>query len=48
MLLASSDLPELMLLCDRIIALRDGHITGEVAGSDATEARLGALITGTH
>ena len=45
-LLASSDLVELLNLCDRIIALRRGRIAGEVGGDEASEARLGELITG--
>jgi rhamnose transport system ATP-binding protein len=45
-LLASSDLPELLLLCDRIVALRDGCAVGEVAAADASEPRLAGLITG--
>jgi rhamnose transport system ATP-binding protein len=45
-LLASSDLPELLLLCDRIFALRGGRVAGEVSAAEASEARLGAMITG--
>jgi ABC-type sugar transport system ATPase subunit len=45
-LVASSDLTELLQLCDRIIALRLGRIVGMVTRAEATEARLGALITG--
>jgi ABC-type sugar transport system ATPase subunit len=44
--LASSDLPELLLLCDRIVALRSGVVVGEVAAADASEARLAGWITG--
>jgi ABC-type sugar transport system ATPase subunit len=47
-LVASSDLPELLRLCDRIIALRLGRIVGIVTGAEATEARVGAMITGGH
>jgi ABC-type sugar transport system ATPase subunit len=47
-LIASSDLPELLHLCDRIIALRLGRVAGVVAHAEATEARVGALITGGH
>ena len=43
-LLASSDLPELMHLCDRIYAMRDGRIAGVIERADATEERLIALI----
>ena len=47
-LLASSDLPELLSLCDRIVALRAGRVVGEVAGAEASEDRVGAMITGMH
>jgi ABC-type sugar transport system ATPase subunit len=45
-LLASSELPELLLLCDRILAMYAGRIVGEVSAGDATEERLATLITG--
>lgn len=44
--LASSDLPELLALCDLIVALRGGAAVGLVAAADATEPRLAGLITG--
>jgi ABC-type sugar transport system ATPase subunit len=47
-LVASSDLPELLHLCDRIVALRLGRVVGEVTHGDATEAQVGAMITGGH
>lgn len=43
---ASSELPELFTLCDRIVALRGGRHVGTVAVSDATAAQVGAWITG--
>ncbi len=45
-LLASSDLPELLVLCDRVVALYRGEAAGELAAEDATEERLATLITG--
>ncbi len=45
-LMASSELPELLALCDRIVALRAGRIVGELAREQATEMELAALITG--
>jgi rhamnose transport system ATP-binding protein len=45
-LMASSDLPELLQLCDRIVALREGRVAGTVNAAEATEASLAALITG--
>ncbi len=48
-LLVSSELPELLGLCDRILVLADGHISGEFAGRSATAedlltAALGAAV----
>jgi ABC-type sugar transport system ATPase subunit len=45
-LLASSELPELLVLCDRIVALREGQEVGEVPIDAASEPRLAAMITG--
>ncbi|HEU5109205.1 MAG TPA: multiple monosaccharide ABC transporter ATP-binding protein [Micromonosporaceae bacterium] len=39
-LVISSELPELIGLCDRIYALSAGRITGEVTREDATQERL--------
>jgi len=36
----SSEMPEIIGLCDRIIVLHEGSIAGEMAGSEATEAKL--------
>lgn len=47
-LVASSDLPELLHLCDRIVALRLGRVAGVVERERATESHVGALITGGH
>ena len=33
----SSELPELLGLCDRIYTLAEGHITGEVVAGEATQ-----------
>lgn len=45
-LIASSELPELLALCDRIVALRQGEQVATLEIGDATESRLAALITG--
>lgn len=47
-LLASSELPELLHLCDRIIALYAGRIVDEVSADHATEEELAAVITGSR
>jgi len=43
-----SELEELVLTCDRVIALYEGHIVGEVLGDEITLERLGSLIVGGH
>jgi putative multiple sugar transport system ATP-binding protein len=41
----SSELPELLGICDRIYTLSAGRITGEVAVRDATQEKLMELMT---
>ena len=41
----SSELPELMRLSDRIVTMREGRISGEIARADASEERLMHLFT---
>ena len=44
-LVASSDLPEVLALADRIIVMREGNIQGQIAGADATEEAVMHLAT---
>ena len=44
-LVASSDLPELLGLADRIIVMREGRVRGAIAGRDATEEAVMRLAT---
>ena len=44
-LVASSDLPEVLALCDRIIVMREGQIMGQVGGAAATEESVMHLAT---
>jgi len=39
-LIISSDLPELVRLCDRVIIMRKGHFTGEMPREECTEESL--------
>lgn len=41
----SSELIEIIGLCDRILVLSDGHIAGELSGSEATEEAIMRLAT---
>ena len=41
----SSELPEVMTISDRIITMREGRVTGEIARADATEEGLMAMMT---
>ena len=45
-LVISEDLDELRALCDRIVVLFRGALTGEVAVGEASGERLGAMMTG--
>lgn len=45
-LVASSDLPELLALCDRIYVMRGGAIEGEVLAADADTTRLLTMASG--
>ncbi|MGW5265362.1 multiple monosaccharide ABC transporter ATP-binding protein [Microbispora sp. NPDC004025] len=44
-LVISSELPELLGLCDRIYTLSEGRVTGEVPRGEATQERLMYLMT---
>jgi ribose transport system ATP-binding protein len=46
LLIISSDLPELLTLCDRIVVMRDGQVVGELNGSEATEETILAMAAG--
>jgi ABC-type sugar transport system ATPase subunit len=45
-LIVSSELPELLSQCDRILAMYEGRLTGHFAASDATEEEILACATG--
>ena len=45
-LVASSDLPELLILCDRIYVMRAGAIAGEVLAAEADTTRLLTIASG--
>jgi inositol transport system ATP-binding protein len=41
----SSELPEVLAVSDRIVTMREGRVTGEVARADATQEKLMAMMT---
>ncbi|MDH7569901.1 MAG: sugar ABC transporter ATP-binding protein, partial [Armatimonadota bacterium] len=45
-LLISSDLPEVLSLCDRVLVMRHGAIVGELTRQEATQERVMALALG--
>lgn len=45
-IMASSDLPELLGMSDRIMVFHEGCIAGEVSRAEATEERIMQLATG--
>jgi ABC-type sugar transport system ATPase subunit len=44
-IVTSSELPELLALCDRILVLCEGRVTGELGRAEATEQRIMDLAT---
>lgn len=46
--LVSSELPEVLGLCDRILVLHEGRMTGEFTRSDATPEAVMSCATGHH
>jgi ABC-type sugar transport system ATPase subunit len=46
LLVASSELPELLALCDRIMVMRQGRMVGELPRDRATPAEILSLATG--
>ena len=44
-LMVSSELEELVLLCDKVIIMRDGHAENVLYGDDITEANMMTYIT---
>jgi len=43
-LVVSSELPEVLALCDRIVTMRVGRVTGEIARADATQEILMSMM----
>ena len=41
----SSELPEILSLADRIVTMREGHVTGEIMRAGATQEKLMTLMT---
>ncbi|KPC99729.1 Galactose/methyl galactoside import ATP-binding protein MglA [Geobacillus sp. BCO2] len=46
-LMISSELPEILGMCDRIYVMSEGRITGEVPREEATQEKLMRLMTKT-
>jgi ribose transport system ATP-binding protein len=47
-LMSSSDVEDLLAVCDRVIVLRDGSITAELVAAEATKAAIVAAMEGVH
>jgi ribose transport system ATP-binding protein len=44
-IMISSELPEIIGMCDRFVVMREGLVSGELAGADATEEAIMELAT---
>lgn len=47
-LLISSELPEVLKMCDRILVMHDGEISGELRREEADQEKIMALAMGLH
>lgn len=45
-LVISSELPEIIGMCDRVLVMHEGRIAGEVSGEATTQERIMELATG--
>jgi ribose transport system ATP-binding protein len=45
-IMVSSELPEILGMSDRILVVREGRISGELSGQEATQEKIMALATG--
>ena len=45
-MLISSELPEVLAMCDRIVVMHEGRVTDEIAHADATQERVMFAATG--
>lgn len=45
-IVVSSEMPELIGVCDRIVVMREGRVAGEVTGERMTENDIVVLATG--
>jgi inositol transport system ATP-binding protein len=41
----SSELPEVLAISDRIVTMREGRVTGEIARADADQEKLMTMMT---
>jgi ABC-type sugar transport system ATPase subunit len=48
LVLISSELNELTITCDRVLAMYEGQVVGELSGAEIADASLGALVVGGH
>lgn len=45
-IMISSEMPEIMAACDRVLVFHDGRITGELCGKEVTENGMMRLASG--
>ena len=45
-ILFSSELPELMSLCDRVVVMKNNAVAGELSGDDINEEHIMSLAAG--
>ena len=45
-IMISSELPEVLGMCDRVLVIHEGNLSGEVTGSEMSETRIIHLASG--
>ena len=43
-IMVSSEMPEIISMCDRIIVMREGKIAGEISGQEATQDKIAEFV----
>ena len=46
--MASSELPEILAMCDRVLVLCEGRLTAELTRAEATQERIMEAATARH
>ena len=46
--IVSSDLPEILTICERVVVMHEGRVTGTLNASELSESKVMSYATGIH